>query len=376
MRTGVIVFRLGALLALLLPQAGVASTEPAAMLFTNATVGITSKSRVPVINSSGRPIVIKNIELSCSCLRVEQAPQNVAPGSAADIRLAYDPVKPGPTELTMLVETDDGANSVLEFHWSGEVVAAPVPAIESAASLAAKPEEILAAAADGRLIDVRMPQDFAMSHVSGAVNRPLSDLGSAPAAGDQPLVLYGTGADDDAILRFAAGQTEGGERQSFKVMTGGLRRAADAGLTLAGPATGSALPYMVQPGVYQAEPDRWILVRLSAGGPDIPFSGATEEVDLRDGASVVRKLEDVAGREDGKKVLVASSLGEGYDSLEKLIGSKPGVGPFYLQGGLKAYNDHSANMEARSKSRVVRLVSKSDSQAGGVAGRKPCGTCP
>lgn len=64
--------------------------------------------------------------------------------------------------------------------------------------------------AGAKLIDVRTPEEFAQSHLPGAVNLPLNDLGrraSSLGAKDKPIVLYcASGARSAAARSMLQGQ--------------------------------------------------------------------------------------------------------------------------------------------------------------------------
>jgi len=364
-------------LLLLAGQTGGAVGQPGAMIFPEVRLGSTAQARVEIANPGDRALRIENIELSCTCLRVEKAPQVLEPGATCEILLAYDPTQIGPTELTMLVQTDRGVDPVMEFHWSGEVAAAAEPLPANPQLFHATPEEVRAAADSGRLYDVRAATDFALCHVSGAQNRPLAVLTSMPDLPGGVTVIYGSGADDSSLLRFAAARGAGSGQPEIKVLAGGLRQALPSGLTVAGAAASSAESAMVRVDDFHRNPDSWIVVGLSAGGPDLPALPEAARISSElPGAALAEKLQALAGNHPGRQLLVVSSLGEGYDSLEKRLPADAAARPFYLAGGLKAYHAHVADLEARGRSRQITLVSRSDPNNSVTVSRKPCGTCP
>lgn len=364
----------------LLPLAGatvLAVVEPSPMSFPEVRLGATARTSVEVANPGDRALRIENIELSCTCLRVEKFPQSIDPGAKGEILLAYDPTQAGPTELTMLVQTDRPADPVLEFRWSGHVVAAAEPLPANPEVFRATPVEARAAAEDGRLYDVRAATDFALCHLSGAQNRPLSVVTAMPAVSGDVVVIYGSGADDDNLLRFAAGRSGSAGQPLIKVFAGGLRQALPNGLALSGAAAGSAEPATIRPMDFHQAQDQWVVVELSAGGPNLAALPAAARIDGQlAGTALADKLQDLSQNHPGRQILVVSSLGEGYDSLEKRLPSDAAVRPFYLAGGRKAYHAHVADLEARGRSRQVTLVSRSDANSSVTLSRKPCGTCP
>lgn len=94
-------------------------------------------------------------------------------------------------------------------------------------------------------------------------------------------------------------------------------------------------------------------------------------------ADEISQIFDSIGSQDSeKKLIVVSSLGEGYDSIENRLPATLGVKPFYLAGGLKAYHTYVANLKAQARSRQVTLASRPDSRSSNFTGIKPCGTCP
>jgi hypothetical protein len=364
-------------LLLLAGQTGWAVSQPAVMSFPEVRLGSTAKARVEIANPSDRVVRIENIEVSCTCLRVEGAPQTLEPGAKGEILLAYDPTQVGPTELTMLVQTDRAADPIMEFHWSGQVAAAAESLPANPELFHATPDEVRAAAGSGRLYDVRAAADFALCHVSGAQNRPLSVLSSMPLMPGDKVVIYGSGADDSSLLRFAAGRSGNPGQPEIQVLAGGLRQALPSGLTVTGAAANSAEPAMVRVDDFHRNRDRWVIVGLSAGGPDMPpLPEAARLNGELTGPAVAEKLQTLSVEHPGRHVLIVSSLGEGYDSLEKRLPTDAAVRPFYLAGGLKAYHAHVADLEARTRSRQITLVSRSDPNNSVTVSRKPCGTCP
>lgn len=357
--------------------AGHGRSEPVAMVFAEVRLGSTAKANVEIANPGQRPLRIVNIELSCSCLRVEKAPQSLEPGAKGVIELAYDPTQTGPTELTMLVQTDQSEDSVREFHWTGQVAAAAGALPAEARASYATAQEVREAGDRHRLYDVRPAEAFALCHIAGARNLPLAALPAMAPQDGGAIVVYGCGSEDESLLRFAAQHAGHPGQPQVRVLAGGLRSASGYGLALSGPAAGTAGPMSVQPANFHASQDRWVLVELLAGGPPIPDRPAAERIDGKlASAEIAKTLASLAAANPGRQVLVASSLGEGYDSLEARLPADAATKPFYLAGGLKAYQAHVASLEARANSRQVTLVSRSDPQSSVSVSRKPCGTCP
>ena len=352
-------------------------TEPAAIVFPEVTLGSTAKANVEIANPGQRALRIVNIELSCSCLRVEKAPQLLEPGAEGVIELAYDPTQAGPTELTMLVQTDQAEDSVMEFRWSGQVAGSAGALPADARASYATGKEVREAGEGNRLYDVRPAEAFALCHISGAQNLPIAALLAMAPQDGGVIVIYGCGSEDESLLRFAAQHAGRAGQPQIRVLAGGLRSASGYGLALSGAAAGTAGPMSVQPADFHASQDRWVLVELLAGGPPIPNRPAAERIDGKlPSAEIAKTLASLAAANPGRQVLVASSLGEGYDSLEARLPADAATKPFYLAGGLKAYQDHVASLEARANSRQVTLVSRSDPQSSVSVSRKPCGTCP
>ena len=81
-----------------------------------------------VVNSSGKPMKIENVQASCGCTTPEWSREEIAPGAKSIIKVGYNAAAEGPFEKTISV-VYGGQTSVLRIKgevWKTPATSAPV----------------------------------------------------------------------------------------------------------------------------------------------------------------------------------------------------------------------------------------------------------
>ncbi len=146
-------------------------------------------------NSGDAPLTVSGVTTSCGCTTAALAKSTLAPGESVDLTVHFNSAHyQGQVQKTVYVRSDDPATPQLTLSLSGTVTAL-------------QPYQISAGDLSDLfylLIDLRSPDDYAASHLMGAINIPdaqLPDrLGQLPK--ESLIILY----DQDGSLSDKAAQ--------------------------------------------------------------------------------------------------------------------------------------------------------------------------
>jgi len=380
-------------ISFLFAQAGVCSAAPDSgkLEFDKVHVGQLARRELKIPNNSDKPVVIKEVNSSCACLRVVGVDRSIAPKTTGTLVVEYRPVQAGSAEVEILVETDRPNDPIATFRWEGNVLPPiaskisdgglmPFASFVSPTDLADR----LGANPNLLLIDVRTPENFNKFHIVGAVNWPLSMVGTLASQAKRQGVLVGEGYDDQVIVREVINLQKRGVAD-VRVLRGGIRSWALSKRAMIGASIGTAKGALVEPSIlFASSQDEWVIFGVSAGSPisrlpgsiNLPFVSGLEKAF---GESFLHAMQS---QPHASKALVVSSFGELYELIEKALPKDSPMPVFYLSGGLSAYSEFVNRRGAMQNRREIKLAGGGVGDAlmpagtivrGGGAG---CATCP
>jgi rhodanese-related sulfurtransferase len=355
-------------------------------------VGETARRDLLIPNSTGKPITIKEVSASCSCVHILGVSRTITPNATGNLTLEYKPTRPGKAEIEILVALDPANAPVVEFHWTGEVLPMITPAQPKAASTAAESASFIATgelartlvASHGMLVDIREPARYHLGSIDGAANWPVSILRTFSSLRAKPIVLAGNGSDDATVLQAALELRQAGF-QSVKVLRGGIRRwmmVNSVGDRSPMAAMSSALVSPIE--FLSSAQDEWLVVRIhGVASTASKVSEIPEAVTYSLGPAFAATLSEevrkaAVARPLVSKILVASEDGSSYEIVEGSLPKDLPLPLFYLKGGALAYWDAVAQGIALRSQRTAKV-----STTGFVRGypeakvfRSGCATCP
>lgn len=370
-------------------------------------------------NPSAQPLVLLDARSSCECLQVLDLPPIVPPRGAVEIDYRYVGTYPGRAETTLTILTDD-AKTNREFKVRSETTArrlatlpepgsidprlfrrlpAPVPPTEGVIGLEAL--RVRQGQSGTAVVDVREPAAFLQGHLPGSLNVPRRQVVTKSFLRSQSLVLLDDGLHLAELQALRAELREAGFAK-VEVLDGGLNAWRRAGGKLEG-----SLDDLSQGNGYR----RWLIAPTTVSGSALELgwvlvSGAQQdEARARyffphanvirvpattDPAEARKAVRGFVGEGSGfRRLLVVSAAGEGYAALENSPWAELPSLPFYLEGGLAAWEKHLQRLTvdqrqfaaSRLNPNAGRLILSSGEKAPNGANNLlrqpvPCPTCP
>lgn len=369
------------------------SVEGESIPFGQVRAGAVISRELAISNGADVPLIVKDINASCSYLRVVGFDRSILPGKKGTIAVEYRPITVGETNVELLVLTDRHAEPLITFRWKGEILPADRKASEESqqySTLFISPAELAAGGAEAKhlLVDVRKSEQFNAIHVETSVNWPHELLGSLLTAQKQHVVIIGRGEDDNELAKEALALRSAGA-SSVKVLRGGIRAWAMAKLPVRGSNTTSPSSAIIDPGTLFASPDDdWLVLNLAGktsvpaseripGSLELPFD-AGEEKAVADTISKALPLRPTAS-----KILIVSRDGGQYEAFERNFPPGLELPVFYLSGGSVAYRQFIGMQQAERASRQIRLATSATTgnnqmPSGGAVrvSTNGCATCP
>lgn len=369
-------------------------------------VGEMRRGVFQIENPGTEPMVVLDAKSSCDCLQVLELPPIVAPKSKAELSYRYVGAYPGQAETTLRVMTS-GVAGTQEFKVRSLTKAVDGRKAPELSSLETKlfrrpapvaPAEGLATVAELRqrleqpgavAVDVREGADFVQGHLPGSINVPARQVRTKSFLRAQELFLVDAGADQPGLLALRAELLEAGF-QKVSILAGGLNAWRRSGGKLEG-----ASEELVRGNGFR----RWLLspatVHATAAleGWTVVVTAPAE----RTRAEFLFPHARIHDASTGKpatapaaegRILIVSEQGERYADVEASAwGESPRL-PFYLEGGLEAYEKYLQLVTSEQRRQLAsaanpsagRMVLTSGAQpakgASGVRGPVPCATCP
>jgi rhodanese-related sulfurtransferase len=362
--------------------------------FSNARVGESVWRSLTVDNRSYQPVSVKAVHASCSDLSILGFTRRIPPHGSGVVLLEFRPMRSGPHELELIVETEPPLTQEdrVAMHWEGGIAAAVAGSVSPDASSS---QGILlspgaaAAIKDGMhdetmFVDLREGKDYNLFHMDGSVNWTLTALKNLNSLKGKRLILIGKGITDDALVGDALELMASGFRL-VQVLKGGMRAWTQMGLPVRRTGGGTLPPASVDPAeLFGLRQDKWTLVMIGAppagDGQNIPGSisivATTEWVS--DLSRIIRA--EVAFKGADMRVLVASETGERYELMERELPSDLGASVFFLNGGLRGYRQIAREYAASRDRRELKLATlqgtTSNMNGTTIRNASGCGSCP
>ena len=299
-------------------------------------------------NDGKKALVVGKVSTSCGCTQVVSFPHQIPPGGHGDFVAVMDHQHLGFTDVNIYVPTGPAAQDLYSFRLVGILVDKAPPASVNPSLISAK--EALAkvmAPQPAVVIDVRPRERFAAVHARGSQNMMAFALETRQDLKSQSVIVIDGGFSDPALLARMDHFKKLGF-QDVRLLEGGLRAWQLAGGGLEESAV-SGRATLAQVSFYdfyreQRSPADWLVINTDHVPGDIPTSCAVKKLPLESNPQAfVKNLAEFVGKSDGpKRVLITSSLGNGYDQIEAALRTVKWTTPiYYLEGGTLGYIAYS-----------------------------------
>lgn len=399
------------------PAAAATAAGGSAIDLGRLSLGEIRRGRVVVENPSTQPLVLLDVRTSCPCLQVLDLPALVPPSGQVEVTFRYLGTAPGRAEHTLTVVTED-SRTTREFRLRAETTARRLANLPDPAGLEPRlfrrpawqvgvPEGgVSVETLRTRLgqpgtvvLDVREPAAFVQGHLPGSLNVPRRQVRTKGFLRAQSVVLIDDGLHDyePRSLRTEL-QAEGFARVEY--LEGGLNAWRRAGGQLEGALEDLAhgnghRRWLVPPSAVQGTALETGLVLVvdeaAAAAAEFFFPHARLVRFSPQAPEQVRSAVRAAlGEARGpQRLLVVGADGAHYGAVETSPWGELPCLPFYLEGGLAAYEKHLLRVTvdqrnyaaSRINPNAGRLILSSGEKAPSGADNLlrspvPCPTCP
>lgn len=341
-------------------------------------LGAELKRSIPVHNTSGLQMKLRNITSSCDCLKILSYSEIVSTSTAGNIEISLAPQKTG--ELTYEVDAHGEDNQGILFKY---LLMVTVVEGNRYARLEVSPEFVEKARKSGEpmaLIDVRSSAQFDQCRIPGSINMPLYAVKTKGFLTNKTIVLSNEGYSYSELAKEAENLKNAGLK--VWILNGGLNRWVQEGFPVEGDAGFQKGLNKISSEAFMSvrSQDAWLVVDvsklrnndmllLSSRAVHVPYDGNTSFV-----TTIEKALRQFSNGPSGS-VLIVTKNGEEYGNIEKMLGtSKKWGNMFYLKDGLDGYRKYVSRqtllLNPKSESTTRTSVQNSS------VPKKPCASCP
>ncbi len=315
-----------------------------------AHLGQSTNIEVTVENPTSRPMVLTNVQTSCSCLNSLAFPAIVPPRGQGKLTLHYKPSSLGLHGYDIMLQAHEQTNTTLSIDIQVARYRDPRCYVDL---------KVLDTNADRKylLVDVRYSAAYQKAHVPGSLNIAPYALKAKRFLRKAHVVLVDQGLGDYALEQTCRALKEQGCK-SVHILQGGLNAWHRAGRTLTGSAAAIHDVSLAKPhDVAQALGSDWKIVMplmpdletINQSEPVFTLQGhPVQPIPYQNGQSFAALLEiAMQMKPASRKILIVDQDGSAYGKVRKaLAGMDADI--FYLQGGMTGWESYRITSKAVS----------------------------
>lgn len=208
------------------------------------------------------------------------------------------------------------------------------------------------------LIDIRSPEEFTQAHIPGSLNIPIHFIRTKAFLKSSPVIIVTDGYQYARLEPECKRLTE----QGFKVsiLLGGLNYWKQASLPLGGESWAGKTFDSISPEAFYLEKDydHWVVLDASgkeAGKEAMPFAVPFNPDSQFFATSRLKSTIEKHRKSEQCLVLITNDAGTDYQNIARIISKAELKNVFYLEGGIKAYEQYLKGMALSQEPREKRI---------------------